>query len=70
MANGFASPSISLPSVGTSFATSESKALVPYSPSGMGGIAKSMSPFFKHFLILVEETIFLEYLKGFIFNNR
>ena len=45
MANGFASPSISLPSVGTSFATSESKALVPYSPSGIGGIAKSMSPF-------------------------
>ena len=35
MANGFASPSISLPSVGTSFATSESKALVPYSPSSI-----------------------------------
>ena len=35
MANGFASPSISLPSVGTSSATSESKALVPYSPSGI-----------------------------------
>ena len=44
MANGFASPSISLPSVGTSFATSESKALVPYSPSGIMDNVKKLSP--------------------------
>ena len=44
MANGFASPSISLPSVGTSFATSESKALVPYSPSGIMDTVKQLSP--------------------------
>ena len=34
---------LTLPSVGTSFATSESKALVPYSPPSIGS-AKTMSP--------------------------